>query len=172
MSDRAPAIVPAATPAVYIDAEFSEAPSHHLRDHLRVLYKYRWLAATWVAIALGTTVLVTLLTTRLYTASTRLEVSRQSAIQLRLADNVLRVDDGEHNANGTSSFLATQVAALRSRDLAERVIRTQHLAENEAFLRPGPERRSLLSLSGPVLNLLRPRGWDSAAVARPEAARD
>jgi capsular exopolysaccharide synthesis family protein len=172
--ERTPAVVsPAPAPAVYVDAEFSEVPSHHLRDRIRVLYKYRWLAATCVASALGVTVLVTLLTTRRYTASTRLEVARESAIQLRLADNVLRVDDGERNPNGTTSFLATQVAALRSRDLAERVIRTQRLAENDAFLHPGPERRSLLALSGPVLNLLRPRGWDTGAVAaRPDAGRD
>jgi hypothetical protein len=53
------------------------------------------------------------------------------------------------------------------------VIRTQRLAENDAFLHPGPERRSLLALSGPVLNLLRPRGWDTGAVAaRPRAGRD
>src|SRR5690349_13076161 len=113
MTDRTPALVSAATPAVYVDAEFSEVPAHHLRDHLRVLYKYRWLAATCIALALGMSVLVTLLTTRQYTASTRLEVARQSPIQLRLSDNVLRVDDGDSgNANGTSSFLATQVAAL------------------------------------------------------------
>jgi len=172
--ERTPAVVsPVPAPAVYVDAEFSEVPANHLRDRLRVLYKYRWLAATCVASALGAALLVTLLTTRLYTASTRLEVARESAIQLRLADNVLRVDDGDRNPNGTTSFLATQVAALRSRDLGERVIRTQRLAENEAFLHPGPERRSLLSLTGPVLNLLRPRGWDTGAVAaRPDAGRD
>ncbi len=167
-----PALVqPAApAPALYVDAEFSTVPTRHLRDYFWVLYKYRWLGATCFALALGASILVTLLTTRLYTASSRLQVARDSPIQLRLTDNVLRVDDSERAPNGTSSFLATQVAALKSRDLAERVIRTQHLADNQAFLRPGPERRGLLALSGPVLNLLRPRGWDAGTLP-PDPAR-
>jgi succinoglycan biosynthesis transport protein ExoP len=172
MTARPLAPVSPGTPTVYLEAEFSEVPARRLRDHVRVLYKYRWLAATCIALALGASVLVTLLTTRLYTASTRLEVARQSPIQLRLSDNVLRVDDGQGNANGISSFLATQVAALRSRDLAERVIRTHRLAQNEVFLRPGPERRGLLALSGPVLNLLRPRGWEDVAAPRAVTGRD
>ena len=110
-------------PAVY-DGEFSEAPSRRLRDYLRILYKYRWLAAACFGLTLGATVLVTLLTTRLYTAATRLQLSRESPIQLRLDGNVLDLEQSERNVNGTSSFLATQVAALKSRDLAERVIRT------------------------------------------------
>src|SRR6184192_3460740 len=105
-----------------IDAEFSEVPARHLRDYLRLLYKYRWLAATCLAL------LVTLVTTRLYTASTRLQLARQSPIQLQLQENVLHLDESDRSVNGTSSFLATQVATLKSRDLAERVIRTERLA--------------------------------------------
>ena len=37
-----------------LDAEFSEAPSRHLRDYLRVVYKYRWLACTCFAAPLRT----------------------------------------------------------------------------------------------------------------------
>jgi hypothetical protein len=96
----------------------------------------------------GFSVLVTLLTPRLYVASTRLQMARQSPIQLRLDENVLRVDDSDRNVNGSSSFLATQVAMLHSRDLAERVIRGQRLADNEAFIHPGPEGRAC-SRSGP-----------------------
>ena len=65
----------------------------------------------------------TVLTPRLYTAATQLQVARQSPIQLRLDRQRPRVDDSDRNVNGTSSFLATQVAMLESRDLAERVIR-------------------------------------------------
>jgi len=148
-------------PPPIIDAEFSEAP-RHLREHLWVLHKYRWLAATCFGLTFGLTVFATLLTPRLYTASTRLELARQSPIQLRLEGNVLRLGDGDLSANGAATFLSTQVAALQSRDLAERVIRSRGLADSEAFLDPGPRRRGRLSLSGTTLRLLRPRGLETA----------
>src|SRR5947208_6378175 len=115
-------------PPPIFDAEFSEAP-RHLRDYLSVLHRHRGLAIACFGLTVGLTILITLLTPRLYTASTRLQLARQSPIQLRLQENVLRLDDTD-NVNGTSSFLATQVEALQSRDLAERVIRRQRLAEN------------------------------------------
>ena len=148
-------------PPPIIDAEFSEAP-RHLREHLWVLHKYRWLAATCFGLTFGLTVFATLLTPRLYTASTRLELARQSPIQLRLEGNVLRLDDGDPSANGAATFLSTQVAALQSRNLAERVIRSRGLADSEAFLDPGSRRRGRLSLSGTTLRLLRPRGLETA----------
>src|SRR5438309_2238239 len=52
-----------ASPEV-LDADFSEAPSRHLRDYLRVVYKYRWLACTCFGLTLGLTVFITLLTPR------------------------------------------------------------------------------------------------------------
>ena len=149
-------------PAIF-DAEFSEATPRHLRDHLRVLYKYRWLATACFGVTVGLVAVSTLLTPRLYSAATRLEVSRESPIHLRLADNVLNVDDNDRTVNGTSSFLATQVAALKSRDLAERVIRGHHLADQEAFLHPGPQRGGLLAVGGRLMSMLRPRGWQASS---------
>ncbi len=157
-----------ALPAV-LDAEFSDAGSRHLRDHLRVLYKYRWLAAVCFGVTFGITAAVTFLSPRLYSAATRLQVSRESPIRLRLDDNVLDVDDNDRTVNGTSSFLATQVAALKSRDLAERVIRNHRLMELDAFVHPGPDRGGLTDVGGRLLSALRPRGWRAAA---PTPARD
>jgi len=144
------------------EADFSEAPSRRWRDYVRIFYKYRWLASACLGLTLAATVLVTLLTARLYTAATRLQLSRESPIQLRLEGNVLDLEQNERNVNGSSSFLATQVAALKSRDLADRVIRTRHLAENEAFLNPGSERGGLLAVGGQLIGALRPRGMSSA----------
>jgi succinoglycan biosynthesis transport protein ExoP len=155
------------TSGVY-DAEYSEIPRRSLRDYLRVLYKYRWLAATCFGLTVGIAVLLTVLTPRLYTAATRLQVSRQGQIQLQLSENVLNVEDSDRNVNGVSSFLATQVAALKSRDLAERVIRGQRLAQNEAFLHPGAERGGLFSVGAGLLTSLRPRGWERNAPSMPE----
>ena len=150
----------------FLEAEFSEPPPRHVRDYLRVLYKYRWLAATCFAMIFGLTVVVTLLTPRLYTAATRLQVARQSPIQLRLEGNVLDLEGSERTATGASSFLATQVATLKSRDLAERVIRSSRLGENEAFLHPSPERRGLLAIGGQLLTFVRPRGLESGPPTR------
>jgi succinoglycan biosynthesis transport protein ExoP len=167
-----PAPLPQGRPASpeVLDAEFSEAPSRHLRDYLRVVYKYRWLACTCFGLTLGLTVFITLLTPRTYTATTRLQVTRQSPIQLQLEQNVLRVDENDRNVNGTSSFLSTQVAVLQSRDLAERVIRHHRLAENEAFLQPRAGRAGLLTVSGRILSLLRPRGLGGAPATGNEDA--
>jgi capsular exopolysaccharide synthesis family protein len=157
---RPRALQPARPPAPdVLDAEFSDAPRIDVREYLRILYKYRWLAGTCFGLTVALAILVTLLTGRIYTATTRLQVARQSPIQLQLEENVLRVGDEERNVAGSSSFLSTQVAVLKSRDLAERVIRAHRLDQNEAFMNPGSGRAGLLSVGGRVLNLLRPRGW-------------
>jgi len=148
-------------PPPIFDAEFSEAP-RHLRDYLSVLHRHRGLAIACFGVTVGLTILVTLLTPRLYTASTRLQVARQSPIQLRLDGNVLRLADGDRDANAALTFVSAQVAALQSRDLAERVIREHGLATNEAFLHPRPRLRGLLALGEALPRLVRPRGLESA----------
>jgi len=154
-------------PPPIFEAETDEAP-RHLRDYLSVLHKYRWLAIACFGVTVGLTILVTLLTPRLYTASTRLQVARQSPIQLRLDGNVIRVPDGERDANGVMTFVSAQAAALKSRDLAERVIREHGLATNEAFLDPRPRRRGLRALAEAMPRLVRPRGLESAPAGSAE----
>ncbi len=44
-----------------LDAEFTDATPRHLRDYLRVLYKYRWLAAACFGVTFGLAALTTLL---------------------------------------------------------------------------------------------------------------
>src|SRR5207245_7794240 len=127
------------------DAEFSAQP-RRLRAHRSVLLEHRWLAVTCCAVTVASTAVLTLLTPRLYTASTRLEVARQSPIQLRLEGNVLRLGESDRDANGAATFVGMQVAALRSRDLAESVIRGRGLAANEAFLDHRPRQHVPLSV--------------------------
>lgn len=148
----------------YIEAEFVDVRGRHVRDYLWLLYKYRWLAATCFGVVFGLTCLFTLLTPRVYTATTRVQVARQSPIQLQLEENVLRGDDSDRLVNGSSSFLATQVQALKSRDLAERVIRQHQLATSDAFLNPRAGRQGLGGVSGGLLSLLRPRGFTDPGV--------
>jgi succinoglycan biosynthesis transport protein ExoP len=153
--------------AEVVDAEYVDTTTLHLRDYLRVLYKYRWLAATCFGVTLALALLATLLTTRTYVATTRLQIAKQSPIQLQLQENVLKVDGSERGADGTSTFLSTQVAILHSRDLAERVIREQRLEEKDAFNDPGA-RAGVAAIGGSLLNLLRPRGWSAVDDVRPE----
>ncbi len=161
----------AAAPQAYIDAEFVDVRGRHLRDYLWILHKYRWLAATCFGVVFGLSCLLTVLASRVYTASTRVQVTRESAIQLQLDENVLRGDDADRLVNGSSSFLATQVQTLRSRDLAERVIRQHRLAENEAFLNPKAGRAGLGAMGGGLLALLRPRGFpDSGGTPAEDAS--
>src|SRR5437879_5960374 len=148
-------------PPPIFEAETGEAP-RHLRDYLSVLYKHRWLAIACFGATVSLTILVTLLTPRLYTASTRLQVAPQSPIQLRLDGNVIRVPDGDRDANRLMAFVSAQAAALRSRDLAERVIRERGLASNQAFLDPRPRRRGLGALAETLPRLVRPRGLENA----------
>src|SRR5213594_2683650 len=148
-------------PPPIFEAETGEAP-RHLRDYLSVLHKYRWLAIACFGATVGLTILVTLLTPRLYTASTRLQVASQSPIQLRLDGNVIRVPDGDRDANRLMAFVSAQAAALKSRDLAESVIRERGLATNQAFLDPRPRRRGLGALAESLPRLVRPRGLESA----------
>lgn len=125
-------------PPEVVEADYPDAPSTSLRDHLRVLWRRRGLAAACFLATVALALLVTLLLPREYTATTRLQVTRQSPIQLRLEENVVRVDEDERIVNGASTYVGTQVATLQSRDLAERVIRAQQLDRHPAFLEPGP----------------------------------
>ena len=96
-------------------------------------------------------------------------MTRESPIQLQLDQNVLRGDDSDRNVNGSSSFLATQVEALKSRDLAERVIRQHQLATSDAFLNPSAGRQGLGGVGGGLLAMLRPRGFGDVGSSSPNA---
>lgn len=137
------------------------AGPRHLREWLWVLYRYRLMVATIFGTCVALAILLSFFMPRQYTAVARLQVSRRSPIQLRLQDNVLQVEDGERDRDGLLTFLATQGAVLRSRDLAERVIRERGLAEGGGLLQAGAR----LAGAGSVAEFLRPRGWDEVASA-------
>ena len=91
-----------------------------------------------------------------------LQVTRQSPIQLQLDQNVLRDDDSDRTVNGSSSFLATQVAGAQeprprgARDPPARAGTERRL--------PPPERRA----AGPRRR--RRRAPRAAPTARPRAS--
>jgi succinoglycan biosynthesis transport protein ExoP len=148
-----------------LDAEFTEIPARHLRDHLRILSRHRRLAAACAGGTLLLAVLYTLHATRLYTATVRLQVARSTPIKLQLKDNVLDLEENERIVNGASSFLATQVQVLRSRDLAERVLRRWLLAGDPAASGLDPASAALDTIAASLPANLRPRGVEPASVA-------
>jgi polysaccharide biosynthesis transport protein len=169
---RASAAAAAAGPE-FLEGEFREIPPRRLGDHLRVLYKHRWLAGGCFVASVAATVLITVLTPRSYTASAQIQVARSSPIKLQLKDNVLDLDETERILNGASSFLSTHVQALRSRDVAERAIRNFHLAENPAFVESARGGAALAAVTSALPEFLHPRGLpDTGVVANDDAPAD
>ena len=144
----------------FIEGEFREVPPRRLRDHLRVVWKHRRLAAACFAGSVATALIITLLTPKTYSAAAQIQVGRTSPIKLQLKDNVLDLDETERILNGTSSFLSTQVEALRSRDVAERAIRAFHLAENPAFTESDRSGAALAAAPIALPSVLYPRGME------------
>ncbi|HJQ84999.1 MAG TPA: polysaccharide biosynthesis tyrosine autokinase [Candidatus Binatia bacterium] len=145
------------------ELEFEAERPRHLRDYVGVVLRHFRLAATCFAATVLLALLVTLVMPRRYTASTRLQLARQSPIQLRLQNNVISLDDGDRGDRAAITFVGTQATALESRDLAERVIRGYGLAESPAFLEPSKHRSGALPVTREVKDLFQPRGLDAGA---------
>ena len=140
------------------DMAFEAETPHHLRDYIAVVRRHFRLAATCFAATFALAVLVTILMPRRYTATTRVQVGRQSPIQLRLQNNVISLDDGDRSDHAALTFVGTQTTALHSRDLADRVITSYGLASSPAFLEPAKYRSGPLPVAHDVQALFRPRG--------------
>lgn len=100
-----------------------------MRHGLVLLRRNLWLIAAVIAVAVGTAVVMTMLETPRYTAESTVEINLQTDAVLgeELESDTREVDwDIE-------LFLNTQLEILRSRALAERVVRRLNLAANERF---------------------------------------
>ena len=136
---------------------------HELADHsmtdfdftryLRIALKHRWLILGAFLAALVVGVAVTLLSTRIYTASATLQIDRQATQVLEDAD----VAPAESMIAG-EEFFQTQYGLLRSRSLAERVVDSLGLANSDAFLE--------------AMQVEAPRSAEGSAAERTERRRD
>jgi capsular exopolysaccharide synthesis family protein len=89
----------------------------------------KWLIAGIIAAAFVLGLIVTLLTTPLYTATARVDISREAA-------NVTNVEGLESTDTGVDlEFYQTQYSLLKARSLAERVASKLNLATNDEFFR-------------------------------------
>jgi polysaccharide biosynthesis transport protein len=101
-----------------------------LLEYWRVVYKYKWLILALVAISLAGGVAMTMLTPKVYTASTTLEIDRESSNVVGMGD----VEPMEKLARD-QEFFQTQYGLLKSFSLAERVAQAENLADDPGFMK-------------------------------------
>ncbi len=96
-------------------------------QYWQVVLRWKWVIAGIILAALVIGLLATMLATPQYTATARIEISRDQK-------KITNVDGVEANAAGQDiEFYQTQHSLLRARSLAERVARTLRLGTNDAF---------------------------------------
>ncbi|HXQ16779.1 MAG TPA: polysaccharide biosynthesis tyrosine autokinase [Caulobacteraceae bacterium] len=130
-------------------AQFAEPeePSlgRRLLEYWRIVWKYKWLIAAIVAVSLACGFAATVLTPKVYTASTTIEIDREASDLVGKGD-VPSVEQGARDAE----FFETQYGLLKSRSLAVRVATSENLASNPGFLRamgisPGQDPKATLA---------------------------
>jgi succinoglycan biosynthesis transport protein ExoP len=114
-----------------------------LLAYWRLLIKHRYLIGAVLAVALILGGAISLLMTRIYTASTTLQIDREAARVMNTTD----VEPRESMIQG-EEFFQTQYGLLKSRSLAERVIDQLGLARSDVFLRQMGVKPSQSPLNG------------------------
>ncbi len=98
-----------------------------LVQYWNIIYRRKWAVLTIFVGALAIGLLTTLLTTPVYTATARIEISREQ-------QNVTKVEGLESpQAGQDDEFYQTQYSLLSARSLAERVAKQLRLATNDGF---------------------------------------
>lgn len=98
-----------------------------IRQYARIAFRWRWVIAAFVLGSLALGLVVTLLMTPKYTASTVLEISRES-------NKITEIQGVQQDASvQDQEFYQTQYGLLQSKTLAERVASQLQLNENPAF---------------------------------------
>ena len=105
----------------------------HLRDLWRVVVKRKWVVLSVFLIVVATALVVTLMATPMFRASITLKVERE-------ASKVIDVKGGPvlPEEYGDLDFYRTQYELLKSRTLAERVVRHLDLRQRAAAAPPPP----------------------------------
>src|SRR6266850_6513510 len=107
----------------------------HLSHYWNVIYK-RWkVAVSILAVVMFGTFLASYFSKPLYKSTIQIQIERENP-------NQLTVDDLFGIAASDQEFLQTEYVRLKSRGLAERVIRDARLLEDKEFYAPGIARKS------------------------------
>lgn len=98
-----------------------------IRQYLRIAQRWRWAIIGAIIVCLFIGIIVTLLTTPQYTATSTIEISRESA-------KVTNFEGVEQESSVTDQeFYETQYGLLRARSLAERVATDLQLVDDPSF---------------------------------------
>lgn len=110
-----------------------DKPPHQfdVNEAWRILVKWRWLIVGVLIASVAISIIVTIATTPIYRSTVTLQINTQplQVMEPQQQTNLQPVSRDE------ASFLATQIGLLSSRTLAERVMRTLNLADNDAFVK-------------------------------------
>ncbi|MEM8724618.1 MAG: Wzz/FepE/Etk N-terminal domain-containing protein, partial [Pseudomonadota bacterium] len=98
-----------------------------VREYLGILERRKWVILAIVALALLAGLVLTLMATPQYTASSRIEISRQD----QRVTNVEGLEESDRRFD--QEFYDTQYELLAARSVGERVARELRLANNFAF---------------------------------------
>jgi capsular exopolysaccharide synthesis family protein len=101
-----------------------------LLEYWRIIYKHLWVIVIAVVVALAIGIAVTMLTKRVYTAATTIEIDRETT-------NVVGIADGQpvDRLARDEEFFQTQYGLLKSWSLSARVAQSLNLASDPNFLR-------------------------------------
>ena len=143
----------------------------HLKDYLRVILKRKWIIGTFVVIVVTLAVLSSLNKEPYYRAAVRLSIQRQNSNVVLFPNMAFPLYD--------PSYYQTQYTILRSRPLAQRVIRKLKLQESPEF-KPSPRRSFSLDIKAPVSWLLKKvnpvnlfnRSSSAKGIIKPKNARN
>lgn len=115
-----------------------------LNELWRIVAKWWWLIAAITVACLLAAVVMSLLIKPEYRASATLEINPEGV-------QVVQMGELEPMRTGDREFLTTQAGLLRSRSLAERVVRSLNLANNENVVDPTSDRTGRESQAADVL---------------------
>jgi polysaccharide biosynthesis transport protein len=117
-----------ATYVEYMQERERDKEEIHLRDYLNVILKRKTIALIFLIAVVILTIVLSLMMTPVYRATTVVRIDKDSP-------NILSFKGVQIDSPG-ADYYQTQFEILKSRNMAERVIRNLHLAENKDFLPP------------------------------------
>jgi capsular exopolysaccharide synthesis family protein len=121
----------APSPAAPVPVAREDAPGSDLSvaTLLRIMFEWRWLILSMIALGLAAATIITLLTTPMYRSNVTLEANPPSV-------EIMDEKSSEGGAQDSFTFLATQVGLLNSRSLARRVAQDLNLVADPNVVDP------------------------------------
>ncbi len=110
---------------MFLAAQDAETP---LTQYFQILLRRRWIVLATIVAALAVALFISMTTIRLYRSTASLEIARE-------ASKIVDVKGVEPSSSvGNQEFYQTQYGLLKSRSLAEQVVRNLRLDDNDTFL--------------------------------------